>query len=221
MSKALRMFALTTILLCWFTAIGGASAFRVGDQGSDVAEIQGQLASLGYDVAADGDFGPATAEAVKAFQVARGLDADGLVGPSTYTALLGKAMPEVSRGTSSIGRRVVADSMQYLGVPYVFGGTTPSGFDCSGYVRYVFANAGIYLPRTADAQYECGYAVSTAELVPGDLVFFSTYEAGPSHVGIYLGDGNFINAASSSGVSIASLYSSYWGSCYIGARRVM
>ena len=221
MSKALRVITLSTILLVWLTAICGASAFRMGDQGSDVAEIQGQLASLGYDVAADGDFGPATAEAVKAFQVSRGLDADGLVGPSTYTALLGKAMPEVSRGSNAIGRRVVADSMQYLGVPYVFGGTTPCGFDCSGYVRYVFANAGIYLPRTADAQYECGYAVSTAELVPGDLVFFSTYEAGPSHVGIYLGDGNFINASSSQGVSIASLYSSYWGSCYIGARRVM
>ena len=221
MSKALRIFALTTILLCWSAILCGASAFRVGDQGSDVAEIQGQLASLGYDVAADGDFGPATAEAVKAFQISRGLDADGLVGPSTYSALLGKSMPEVSRGSSALGRRIVASSMQYLGVPYVFGGTTPNGFDCSGYVRYVFANAGIYLPRTADAQYECGYPVSTAELVPGDLVFFSTYEAGASHVGIYLGDGNFINASSSRGVSIASLYSSYWGSCYIGARRVM
>ena len=221
MSKALRIFALTTILLCWSAVLCGASAFRVGDQGSDVAEIQGQLASLGYDVAADGDFGPATAEAVKAFQISRGLDADGLVGPSTYSALLGKSMPEVSRGSSALGRRIVASSMQYLGVPYVFGGTTPNGFDCSGYVRYVFANAGIYLPRTADAQYECGYPVSTAELVPGDLVFFSTYEAGASHVGIYLGDGNFINASSSRGVSIASLYSSCWGSCYIGARRVM
>ena len=221
MSKALRIFALTTILLCWSAVLCGASAFRVGDQGSDVAEIQGQLASLGYDVAADGDFGPATAEAVKAFQISRGLDADGLVGPSTYSALLGKSMPEVSRGSSALGRRIVASSMQYLGVPYVFGGTTPNGFDCSGYVRYVFANAGIYLPRTADAQYECGYPVSTAELVPGDLAFFSTYEAGASHVGIYLGDGNFINASSSRGVSIASLYSSYWGSCYIGARRVM
>ena len=221
MSKALRIFALTTILLCWSAVLCGASAFRVGDQGSDVAEIQGQLASLGYDVAADGDFGPATAEAVKAFQISRGLDADSLVGPSTYSALLGKSMPEVSRGSSALGRRIVASSMQYLGVPYVFGGTTPNGFDCSGYVRYVFANAGIYLPRTADAQYECGYPVSTAELVPGDLVFFSTYEAGASHVGIYLGDGNFINASSSRGVSIASLYSSYWGSCYIGARRVM
>lgn len=208
------------VLMCWF-AVASASAFRIGDEGSDIVEIQGQLASLGYDVAADGAFGPATAEAVKAFQASQGLEADGLVGPSTYAALLGKSMPEVSRGSNYIARRVVSNSMNYLGVPYVFGGTTPSGFDCSGYVRYVFANAGIYLPRTADAQYEVGYPVSTGELQAGDLVFFSTYEVGPSHVGIYLGDGDFINASSSQGVSISSIYSSYWGSCYIGARRVM
>ncbi|WP_040637512.1 NlpC/P60 family protein [Mitsuokella sp. oral taxon 131] len=220
MRKATRVFLLSMVLMCWF-AVCSASAFRVGDEGSDVAEIQGQLASLGYDVAADGAFGPATAEAVKAFQASQGLEADGLVGPSTYAALLGKSMPEISRGSNYIARRVVSDSMNYLGVPYVFGGTTPSGFDCSGYVRYVFANAGIYLPRTADAQYECGYPVSTSELQAGDLVFFSTYDVGPSHVGIYLGDGEFINASSSQGVSIASIYSSYWGSCYIGARRVM
>ena len=196
------------ILMCWFS-VAGASAFRVGDQGSDVAEIQGQLANLGYDVTADGAYGPATVEAVKSFQMTQGINADGLVGPSTYAALLGKSMPAVSSTTNSIARRVVSDSMNYLGVPYVFGGTTPNGFDCSGYVRYVFANAGV------------GYSVSTSELVPGDLVFFSTYEPGPSHVGIYLGDGDFINASSSQGVSVASLYSSYWGSCYIGARRVM
>ena len=220
MSKATRVFLLSMVLMCWF-AVASASAFRVGDEGSDVVEIQGQLANLGYDVAADGAFGPATAEAVKAFQASQGLEPDGLVGPATYAALLGKSMPEVSRGSNYIARRVISDSMNYLGVPYVFGGTTPSGFDCSGYVRYVFANAGIYLPRTADAQYEVGYPVSTSELQAGDLVFFSTYEVGPSHVGIYLGDGDFINASSSQGVSIASIYSSYWGSCYIGARRVM
>ena len=220
MSKAIRLLTFVVMFVCCFS-VASASSFQIGDQGSDVAEIQGQLASLGYDVVADGDFGPATAEAVKAFQSANGLSADGLVGPSTYSALLGKSMPEVSRGSNYISRRVVQDSMRYIGVPYVFGGTSPSGFDCSGYVRYVFANAGIYLPRTADAQYEVGYPVSSGELRAGDLVFFSTYDYGASHVGIYLGDGDFINASSSRGVAIDSLYSSYWGSCYIGARRVM
>ncbi len=220
MSRVMRIFVLTMVLMCGCSIVG-ASAFRVGDQGSDVAEIQGRLASLGYDVAADGEFGPATAEAVKAFQSANGLEVDGLVGSDTYAALLGKAMPQVSRGANYISRRIIQESMQYLGVPYVFGGTSPGGFDCSGYVRYVFANAGVYLPRTADEQFEIGTPVSTEELIAGDLVFFSTYTYGASHVGIYLGDGSFINASSSRGVAIDSLYDSYWGSCYIGARRVM
>ncbi|MFA6849074.1 MAG: NlpC/P60 family protein [Selenomonadaceae bacterium] len=220
MGKAMRIFALSMVLMCWFS-IASAASIRVGDQGSDVAEIQGQLASLGYDVVADGDFGPATAAAVRSFQAKQGLDIDGLVGASTYMALMGRDMPEVSRGSNYIARRVVQTSLDYIGVPYVFGGTSPSGFDCSGYVRYVFANAGISLPRTADAQYEVGYPVSTSELVAGDLVFFSTYDYGASHVGIYLGNGKFINASSSRGVAIDSLNSSYWSSCYIGARRVM
>ena len=202
--------------------MAGASAFRVGDQGSDVAEIQGQLANLGYDVTADGAYGPATVEAVKSFQMTQGINADGLVGPSTYAALLGKSMPAVSSTTNSIARRVVSDSMNYLGVPYVFGGTTPNGFDCSGYVRYVFANAGVYLPRTADAQYEVGYSVSTSELVPGDLVFFSTYEPGPSHVGIYLGNNKMIHASSGAGeVIISDLGSGYYNRVFSWGRRVL
>lgn len=216
-----RVFALFMVMMCWLSSVAFASTFRMGDQGSEVAEIQAQLASLGYDVAADGDFGPATAEAVKSFQSTRGLAADGLVGPGTYSTLMGRSMPQVSRSSNYISRRVVATSMNYIGVPYVFGGTSPSGFDCSGYVRYVFANAGIYLPRTADAQYEVGTPVSHSELVPGDLVFFSTYEYGPSHVGIYLGDGSFINASSSRGVAIDSMKGGYWAACYIGARRVL
>ena len=208
--------------MCWFTVVAAAAAFRAGDQGTDVAEIQKQLQSLGYDVAADGDYGPATTEAVKAFQSTKGLEADGLVGASTYSALLGKSMPAVTHSMNAMSRTVVSDAMSYMGVPYVFGGNTPSsGFDCSGYVRYVFANAGIYLPRTADVQYNCGYAVSTSELAPGDLVFFETYCPGPSHVGIYVGDGNFVHASSSRGVTVSSLSSSYYSAHYLGARRVM
>ena len=220
MGRFMRIFALSMVFVCCF-AVCNASAFRMGDQGSEVAEIQGQLASLGYDVAADGDFGPATVEAVKSFQSSHGLNADGLVGPSTYSALMGREMPQVSRSFNSVSRRIVANSMNYIGVPYVFGGTGPSGFDCSGYVRYVFASAGIYLPRTADAQYEVGMPVSRGELIPGDLVFFSTYDYGASHVGIYLGDGAFINASSSRGVAIDNLDGGYWGACYIGARRIL
>ena len=197
-----------------------AQAYRVGDQGAEIAEIQGQLVLLGYDVMADGDFGPATVEAIKEFQRTHGIKADGMIGPATYAALLGRDMPDISRGMNYLARRIVSISMDYIGVPYYFGGTTPSAFDCSGYVQYVFAQAGISLPRTADVQYEVGTPVSTTDLVPGDLVFFSTYTYGASHVGIYVGDSNFIHASSSRGVTISSLGEAYYSSRYIGARRI-
>lgn len=198
-----------------------AGALRMGDQGSEVAEIQGRLAMLGYDVVADGDFGPATVDAIKDFQTLNGMKADGLIGPATFMALMGRDMPEISRGSSYVSRRIISNAMQYIGVPYVFGGTTPYGFDCSGYVQFIFAQAGISLPRTADAQYEVGIPISTAELMPGDAVFFTTYTYGASHVGIYVGDGNFIHASSSRGVTISSLSSAYYSTHYIGARRMM
>ena len=198
-----------------------AGAYRVGDQGEEIAELQGKLLILGYDVMADGAFGPAMADAIKEFQKSQGIKADGLIGPATYSALLGKDMPEINHGSGYISNRIISNAMDYLGVPYVFGGTSPYGFDCSGYVQYVFANAGISLPRTADVQYEVGMPISTTELVAGDLVFFSTYTWGASHVGIYLGDNNFIHASSSRGISVDSLGSSYWSSHYIGARRIL
>ena len=220
--KLLRALMMVVFLLTISVSTSyAAGQFRVGDQGAEIAEIQGKLVLLGYDVMADGDFGPATFEAIKDFQRSQGIKADGLIGPATYTALLGKEMPDISRGANYIARRIVSASMNYIGVPYLFGGTTPSAFDCSGYVQYVFANAGISLPRTADVQYEVGTPVSTAELVAGDLVFFSTYTYGASHVGIYLGDGNFIHASSSRGVTIDSLSTAYYSSRYIGARRIV
>lgn len=220
MSKVVRVFVLSLCLI-GLVSVASAASFRLGDQGADIAEIQAALASQGYDVTADGDFGPATQAAVQAFQAANGLDNDGLVGSRTYQALMGRSMPDVSRSSNYISRRVINSSLNYIGVPYVFGGTTPSGFDCSGFTRYVFANAGIYLPRTADAQFDAGMPISMGELQPGDLVFFQTYTWGASHVGIYLGDSQFVHASSSRGVVVDSLNSSYWSSNYFGARRFL
>lgn len=209
------------LLLMSVSTTYAAGQFRVGDQGEEIAELQDKLVVLGYDVIADGAFGPAMAEAVKEFQKSCGIKADGLIGPATYKALLDKDMPEITRGVSYIAGTIVAAATDYIGVPYVFGGTSPYGFDCSGYVQYVFAKSGISLPRTADVQYEVGTPISTTDLVSGDLVFFSTYTYGASHVGIYVGDGQFIHASSSRGVTIDSLGSSYWSSHYIGARRIL
>ena len=109
-----------------------------------------------------------------------------------------------------------------MGTPYVWGGSTPeTGFDCSGYVQYVFRQHKAQLPRTADLQFEKGLFVTQRQLKPGDLVFFSTYEPGASHVGIYAGNGLFWNATSSRGVRLCSLSDDYWKSRYYGAKRVL
>lgn len=113
------------------------------------------------------------------------------------------------------------NAMRFLGVPYVFGGTSSSGFDCSGYVQHVFAMLGYHIPRTADAQYYAGKRVTGATMAPGDLVFFQTYAAGPSHVGIYLGNDRFVHASSSHGVTVSSLHESYWSARYLGAKRLI
>lgn len=123
--------------------------------------------------------------------------------------------------TSSKASAVISTAKSFMGVPYVWGGTTPNGFDCSGYIQYVLGKNGISVPRTAAEQYKVGTSVSKSNLRTGDLVFFTTYKEGPSHLGFYLGDGNFIHASSSKGVTISSLSSDYYSSRYIGAKRVI
>lgn len=117
---------------------------------------------------------------------------------------------------------IVSISKQYIGVPYKYGGTTPSGFDCSGYIRYVMNQVGVSLPRTVSQMNQQGTAVSKANLEVGDLVFFKTVSSGPSHAGIYVGNNNFIHASSSKGVMISSINDPYyWGPRYLGAKRVL
>ncbi|MFC0559938.1 C40 family peptidase [Halalkalibacter alkalisediminis] len=103
------------------------------------------------------------------------------------------------------------------GTPYVLGGTSPVGFDCSGFIQYVFNKHGKNLPRTTTDLYQEGQPVSN--LQPGDIVFFTTYKNGSFHAGIYLGDRSFIHAGSSTGVTTASLEQPYWSQRYLGAKR--
>jgi len=125
-----------------------------------------------------------------------------------------------STQTSKAGA-IIATAKQYIGVNYVFGGTTPSGFDCSGFTQYVFAKNGMHLPRVSRDQYQLGTSVSFNNLQAGDLVFFSFAKNGiVDHEGIYVGNGQFINASSSKGVTIYEL-GTYWKSVYVGARHVL
>ncbi len=119
-------------------------------------------------------------------------------------------------------RRLMDFILQWLGVPYRFGGTTAEGIDCSGFIRRLFAEvAAVVLPRTAASQYMLGMPVSRQELQFGDLVFFHTRRhAYVSHVGIYLGDDLFAHASSRGGVTISSLRSTYYSKRFIGARRL-
>lgn len=118
---------------------------------------------------------------------------------------------------------VITTAKGLLETRYIYGGTTTNGFDCSGYVQYVFAQNGITLERTAAQQYTYnGTSVAKSDLQPGDLVFFSSSSQSVGHVGMYVGDGQFIHSSSGAGkVIITSLNSSYYVSHYVGAKRVL
>ena len=117
---------------------------------------------------------------------------------------------------------LISNAMGFIGVAYRFGGTSPTGFDCSGFMQYVFRKAfAVSLPRTSAAQASVGTYVSRSELRPGDMVFFRTHGSRISHVGMYIGNDRFIHAPrTGKRIEITSLSSKYWNARYATARRV-
>lgn len=176
----------------------------------EVQNLQQDLRNLGYykyDKITQ-HFGIMTNDAVIRFQRDYGLTTDGIVGPQTSRAI----------------KRARINQTAYLltGIPYQWGGSSPSGFDCSGFTHYVFLKNGIVIPRTAADQFEAGKWINLNQLQTGDLVFFTTYKAGPSHVGIYVGNNKFIHASSGAGkITVSDMNNSYYSQRYLGARRVI
>lgn len=139
----------------------------------------------------------------------------------TISKVLGLTNTPATGNQSSVaGQALIDTGKQYMGVPYVWGGETPAGFDCSGFTQYVMKQNGITIPRTAAEQFATGTPVDKNNLKVGDLVFFTTYKPGASHVGFYMGNGQFLHASSANQqVTISNLGDTYYTEKYIGARR--
>lgn len=138
------------------------------------------------------------------------------------TAVPGVFLNSAQAASPATGANILATARQYLGRPYVFGASGPRSFDCSGFVRYVYRQYGIYLPHSAATQSRYGDIVAKSNLKVGDLVFFSnTYKRGISHVGIYAGNNQIIHAFPGDGVTITSLSDRYLTSKYAFSTRLL
>lgn len=177
---------------------------------------------------ASGTEGYASAEYVSLTPVDEPEDSD-VTNPTPTTGVIPvTTVPEATEPVTDemfqYGMTIVNESKKYLGRPYVWATSGPDSFDCSGFTMYVMNLFGIQLPHQSGMQYNYGYSVAKENLIPGDLVFFSSNSsAGVAHVGIYIGDGNFIHASSGSAksVTISPLDANYYTKHYLGARRLI
>ena len=244
-------FKLTATIIIALTLLStpalASPTLSKNSRGEDVLTLQKKLYLIGYDITElDGVYGAETEKAVSAFQRDNKISVTGIVTNVTWRALRkakekkGRTLPAIKVkpttaaakptiatifGNSFIsgeqGNSIVATAKTFMGVPYVFGGTTPKGFDCSGLVQYVFKLNGVTIPRLADEQYNLGKSATRSQLKAGDLVFFDTGGGGVTHCGIYVGGGNFLHASSSHGVRIDSLDNVYWKPRFVGAKKIV
>jgi cell wall-associated NlpC family hydrolase len=215
-NKILIFILALTMIFSIFSITAGANYYSEkitlyqGISSNEVVNLQNDLKTLGYFTyhTSTGYFGSITKQAVTKFQSDNGLAVDGIVGKYTASAIK--------------SRLVLKTANSYLGVPYVYGGTSPSGFDCSGFTHYVMLKNGITIPRTAAAQYNVGTWISKSNLKPGDLVFFTTTSTSVAHVGIYLGNNKFIHASTgASKIIVSDLSNTYYAQHYVGAKRII
>lgn len=203
----------------------------VGSKGAEVVILQQDLKSLGFFSGnATGTYGQETYKAVVAYQAHVGLPDQGYVGALTEAALK-KSLAGSARPTAVVApvaqpsraASVVALALQYQGAPYVWGGNSPAtGFDCSGFTQWVFSQFGVSLPRTTFTQWNAGTHVTLDQLTPGDLVFFTTEGVFANHVGIYIGNSQFISdTLPGQGVLVQSLNEAYWADSFDGGVSVL
>jgi cell wall-associated NlpC family hydrolase len=198
---------------------GGSTTSSSSDSGPKPSRSVTIAVQQKLGLSADGVYGPQSRAAVKAFQARNGLEVDGVVGPATMAAMGISGSTEQVPASSGGGGSAVSAARAQIGAPYAYGGSAPGGFDCSGLVVYAFKQAGVSLPRTSFAQFGSGTAVDRANIQAGDLVFFNANGPGASHVGIATSNSTVISATTH-GVREHAISDSYWGSHYVGARRV-
>ncbi len=220
----MKKFLSGCLLLCILTSTFGITAFAAPTQGyvtADVLNVRSQ-AYIGDNVIGSLYYGQAvTVDYAEGEWYHISYNGTGAYVHSDYITIYPAGTTSRGSVDRSKGQAVIDLAKTFLGTPYVYGGASPSGFDCSGFVYYLYQQFGVSLYRTAAGQAQNGIIVSREEMIPGDIILFSSSGGPITHVGLYVGDGQFIHSPQTGKtVEIVPLSSSYYDRGFMGARRI-